>query len=98
MLQKPEQYLGPDRRGWRVDKTLSVGHLLTTIVIAGSALVWALRMEGRIVAIEEAVKTQGVTNRQHETSLRDLTTAVREDLRALNGKVDRLIERQQGSR
>lgn len=36
-----------DRRGWHLDKTLNITHLLTTLVIAGSLFSYANNMDRR---------------------------------------------------
>lgn len=77
----------PDRRGWHLDKTLSVSHLLTTAAIAGSVLLWVSKTEQRILVMEtrlEAV-THNVTSTQQD--VKELANIIRDEIRALRMEV-----------
>lgn len=39
---------GNERRNWHLDKTISIGHLLSTIIIAGSVFAWASAVDRRV--------------------------------------------------
>ncbi len=50
----PDRRIG-DRRegGWQLEKTISIGHIITTITVACSVIVWAMHMETRIALVEQ---------------------------------------------
>lgn len=42
---------------WKLDKHISIGHMLSTITIAGGLFVWGSGMEGRISSLETGFDT-----------------------------------------
>lgn len=40
------------RRHWHLEKNISVGHIITTIAIAGSVFLWAMKMDTRVAILE----------------------------------------------
>ena len=82
-----------DPNHWHINKTVSVGNLLSTFVIAVSMLVWANSMEIRVeqnTLSIDYVKSEQEADRKHVATLRQ---EIKSDLRAINAKLDRLIER-----
>ena len=47
----------PEKEQWHLDKRLNVGHLLTTISVAGLLVIWAMNMESRIAEHEVRITT-----------------------------------------
>ena len=43
-----------EQRGktWHVDKSINIGYVLTSIVMAGSVFVWAAKMDTRVSVVE----------------------------------------------
>tara|TARA_R110000822_G_scaffold27674_9_gene82377 strand:- start:936 stop:1187 length:252 start_codon:yes stop_codon:yes gene_type:complete len=80
MTQQREER--PPSNHWHLDKRLSISHLMTTLMIAAAAFAYASGIETRLTALEVG---QGY---QHETNVR-----LNDSLAAINGKLDRLIER-----
>lgn len=87
----PTQW-GDDKRSWHLDKTISVGHLVSTLVIAISVFSWAVTLDKRVeqnsIAITHLKEQQQLEQRRIELMRNEL----REDLRDINAKLDRLIE------
>lgn len=77
----------PERRKWHVDKTLNIGHLLTTFVIAGSAFMYASGMDKRVAVLEEKMASQARVNEQAQTNTRDLANDVKNEIRLLRSDV-----------
>lgn len=38
--------------GWHLDKRVSIGHVVTTITVAASVMIFGLRLEGRVAVNE----------------------------------------------
>lgn len=78
---------------WHLDKRLNVTHLLATLGLAGSIMMWATGVETRFVAYGEQIKsiTQQETN--HTESLRREISQLQLIINRINDKTDRLIER-----
>lgn len=87
-------------RRWHLDRRVSIGHLLTTVAVAVSAVMWLTSIDTRVSLNSQSVDT--VTQRvarietRHAAALNDLKleirdgiVAIRTDLRALSDRVDR---------
>ena len=85
---------GKEQRGWHLDKTVSISHLLTTLLIVISAITWAMGVDKRISQTEITVKY--LSGRQSESSqkVEDLRKEIKYHLRDISKKLDRLIEKQ----
>lgn len=66
---------------WHLDKRVNVGHILTTIALAGAMFSWAMTMDSRMTRIE-------VQQQQSQRS----DDEIKVELRDINMKMDRLIE------
>lgn len=82
----PELDSQPQRKQWHLDKTVSVTHLVSTFVGITTVAIFMSRQDTRITLLESVTATQ-----QRDTS--DFKAQVREDLREISKKLDRLIER-----
>ena len=87
-----------ERRVWHLDKTISVGHLLSTVVIAISIFSWASAVDRRVEQNAQAIKYLSKEQTEGQNRLDALRSEIKTDLRAINAKLDRLIERQSGGR
>ena len=92
------------RQRWHLDRRVSIGHLLTTVAVGVSAVLWLSDVEKRLslnaqsiaVAVQridriEARQAAALTELKVE--IRDGFAAMRLDLRALASRVDRQGER-----
>ena len=75
-----------EKQPWHLDRTVSLSHIITTASAIGAALMFASKLDTRVSLLEQAS-----TQQQKEVS--DLKVVMREDLKNINGKLDRLIER-----
>lgn len=55
--------------GWHIKKEVSVGHILTTALIAVSMMWWASSIENRITALEVAKEYNSAAFKRIEQSL-----------------------------
>jgi len=94
MPMKPDN----ERRAWHLDKTISVGHLLSTVVIAISVFSWASAVDRRVEQNAQAIKYLSKEQTEGQNRLDALRSEIKTDLRSINAKLDRLIERQRGGR
>ncbi|MDX1538839.1 hypothetical protein [Arsukibacterium sp.] len=85
---------GPDKRSWHLDKTISVGHLVSTLIIAVSVFGWAVTLDKRVE--QNALAIIHLKEQQHAEQKRveQLRSEIKQDLRDINHKLDRLIESQ----
>lgn len=87
----PEGWIA-ERREWHLDKTVSVGHLISTLVIGISVFSWAIALDKRVE--QNSIQIQLIKEQQHLEAARvkALRTELRSDLRDINHKLDRIIE------
>lgn len=82
------------KASWHLDKTISVGHLVSTVIIAVSVFSWAVTLDKRVEQNSLSIshlKEQQVTDRKQ---VQEMRTEIKQDLRDINAKLDRLIESQ----
>lgn len=83
----------PSERKIRFDATVNLGHILTFIGFIGTgAIAWST-MDKRVVVLEEARVTQQQIDRKQEEAISEQRRTVREDLKEISQKLDRLIEK-----
>lgn len=83
------KYDGVDRREqrWHISKHIDVGHIITTVALACSLVFWGARMDSRIAQLEYIVQQQDAVIAQQRAEVRD-------SLKAIDLKLDRLMERE----
>ena len=94
-MVRTDGYAGEDRRKWHVDRTVNIGHLLTTVAMLASLLVVLSRFDTRLTLVETNIETQRETNKRHEKSDDDIKASLRESFDRLEGKLDKVLERRQ---
>lgn len=75
------------RQGWSLNKSINLGDMFGGLAVAASMLVYATTLDRRVSVVEDQVKTLKET----QTELR---AEFKTEFREVNGKLDRLIERQ----
>jgi hypothetical protein len=75
-----------ERKQWHLDKTVSVTHLISTIIGITTIAIFLSKQDTRITVLEQSTVVA-----QKDAS--DFKTNVRQDLRDISVKLDRLIER-----
>lgn len=87
MSEKQEDRRDLDQRRFRLDATVNITHILTTIGMMVAFFSWGTDIKNKLVQHE--VEISNLRSNSQATTLE-----VRESLREINAKVDRLIERQ----
>jgi hypothetical protein len=84
-----------DRRGrdWHLDKTVSISHIISTILIVISILAWAQGVEKRVEQNAQGVKFISERLDAQDKRIDEMRSELRDDLKQVNNKLDRLIER-----
>lgn len=89
--------MSEQKAGWHVDKTISAGHILSTVVIAISVFTWASAVDRRIEKNAQSITHLTEKHQQNREMVAELRAELRVDLRGMNQKLDRIIERQAGN-
>lgn len=82
-----------ERRQWHLDKTFSVSHLISTIAAIATLIVMGSKFDTRVTLLEQQMTQQNIDQRRQDSEATELRKGIKEDLRDLSSKVDRLIER-----
>lgn len=92
-----------DRRHWHLDKSVSISHILTTVVLLLGALKFSFDMEKRIALLEananvqtsaltQLLDNQRRTDARQDADLDSIKRQAREDYMDLGKKMERLID------
>ena len=66
------------KTGWHLEKSVSVGHIITTLSIAFSALWWASTVETRLAVNTQKIAAQDLSTKRQE----DAAAVIRQEFRA----------------
>lgn len=80
-----------ERRKWHVDKTLNIGHLLTTVVIASSVFIYASGMDKRVAVLEEKAVSQSKVAEQAQANTKELASDVKVEIRLLRSEITSIL-------
>lgn len=86
----------PERwhNGWHMKKEIQLGHIITTLTLAISAVWWVGKLEQRVAIAEARESVLREKQVEQDRNLRELAATIRQDIGALGAKIDRLIERE----
>jgi hypothetical protein len=76
------------RRHWHLEKSISVGHIITTVAIAGSVLTWAMRMDTRVSVIETQIHYSAEQQKRIESTGREGLNEIKASLIRIESKLD----------
>lgn len=82
-----------EKEHWHLDKRLNVGHLMTTLSVAGGMIMWAMTMENRIAEHEIKIANNAKEIEHAEQRASKSFERVYNLVSKINDKIDRLIER-----
>lgn len=77
----------------RLDTRFNLQNALTALALAGGLFAWAMRMEARMSVVEQAQRVQCEIDKRQDMEKDRLQDTLRSDLKDMNAKLDRLIER-----
>ena len=81
-------------RQWHLEKSVSISHIISTLVIAGSMFIYIGKMDTRIALLEQSTQQQSHTDQRQDYERSEAFKEFKEGMKAINEKLDRLIERQ----
>lgn len=82
-------------RGRRInfDPTINLGHVLTFLGLLALGIGMWMQMDKRVTVLEVYNITQRTTDARQDAELSDTKRIMRDDLKEISSKLDRLIER-----
>lgn len=92
-------YTGPNRREqdperWHIKREFQLSHLITTVVMAVSVILYLGKMEQRIALIEQAVAQQHERDERQDRVTSEGLKSIDARLGKMDDKLDRALERQ----
>lgn len=82
-----------NRRKWHVDKSINLSSLVSIVFLAVAIVTSVTKLDTRITILEAQAASSAATQRERDGKQDESIAAVREDLKEINRKLDRLIER-----
>lgn len=79
--------------GWHIKKEIQLGHLLTTLTIAVSVVLYVSKLEQRIALIEAQVSAQRDRDDRQDKNTGEAMSLLRAQLERMENKIDRVLER-----
>lgn len=85
-----------DRRqtdSWHLEKNISIGHIITTAMVAISLITWGMHMETRIALVEHEQATAKEADARIETQVRESVTRIESLLVRIDAKLDQKVDK-----
>lgn len=81
-----------DEKRWHIDKTVNLAHVLTTMGLIAALFAWGGDVDKRIALLEEQKIVQRALDMQQDEQARAAVSLLREEIRDIGRKLDRLNE------
>ena len=80
------------KNDWHIDKTVSIGHMVSTMVVLITGVMYIDSIDTKVE--KQGVKIEAIQQQIHQqrSDTKDMFLHIREDMKRINGKLDRLIE------
>ena len=79
---------------WHVKREITAGHMVSTLMLAGALIVAWDDMGDKIDLTTLQIETIQVNDARQDENRQQIRQEMKEELKAINGKLDRLIERE----
>lgn len=83
---------------WHIKREIQLGHILTTLTVAVSAMLYISKLEQRIALVEQQMVLQRDRDDRQDKAAGDALGALAQQLSRIDAKLDRLIETRAGAK
>ena len=83
---------GDDGR-WHLKREIQIGHIVTTLTVAVSVVVYVGKIEQRLAVAESRIAAQRERDERQDKVLAEAMARLGAQLERLDGKLDHLVER-----
>lgn len=83
-----------NKNHWHIKPEVSVGHMISTLALAGSLMIGWNNMTDRVIRMEERTNQVQKENTRQNERMAGLQQGIDRKLERLDTKLDRLIERE----
>jgi hypothetical protein len=80
-----------DRRGFHIEKSISIGHILTTITLVVAAFSWTSAVDKRLAVHDNQIKQLEIADNKFQDAININRSEILDQLKTLNEKTDKLI-------
>lgn len=82
-----------DEKRWRFEKTVGIGHILTTLAIAASVFAWASSMDNRVTIVETKQANNILRADRIERDVKEAMLDIKNALIRIEAKLDRKADK-----
>lgn len=75
-----------------MDKKVNISHILATLTLAAAIFTWGSKIEQRVALVESSTARQAQVDQAQDQEFRRYVVEMREDVREMSRKIDKLIE------
>jgi hypothetical protein len=86
---KPDE----DRRGWHLERRIGLDVIISFLVMLFAGIGYVIHEDTRVTKVEDRATSLEASDVRIQKAQDDQKSEVRSDLKAINDKLDRLIER-----
>ena len=90
--KQSEQESRSNDSAWHLDKKVNLSHIVATLTLAAAIFMWGSKIEQRIALVEASSTRQAQVDQAQDQEFRRSVVEMREDIRELSRKIDKLIE------
>lgn len=87
----PQQASTP--HGWHLKREIQLGHIVLTLTVAASAVLYISKIEQRLALLEHQSQTQRERDERQDKAVAEALHLIRAQLERIDGKLDALAER-----
>lgn len=80
-----------DSDSWHLEKTVSISHIISTVLVIISVLTFAFKMDTRVTILEKQIEYQKKIDDTQDTDRIRIATETSMQLRIINDKLDDLL-------
>jgi hypothetical protein len=95
-MPTPKQSDSPSDGAWHLDKKVNLSHIVATLMLAAAIFTWGSKIEQRIALVESASQRQASIDQAQDQEFRRYVVEMRDDIRELSRKIEKLIETRGG--
>lgn len=82
-----------EKDSWHLEKNISIGHIITTVMVAISLITWGMHMETRLALVEHEQATAKEADARIETQVRESVTRIESLLVRIDSKLDQKVDK-----
>ena len=80
------------KASWHLDKKVNISHILATLTLAAAIFTWGSKIEQRVALVESSTARQAQVDQAQDQEFRRYVVEMREDVREMSRKIEKLIE------